>query len=79
MHSYKSTDFVEFLSKSLDFPRISWYNVITVKNERGNANEGKAANLLTEISSNLDTVLNILAKLALVSMSIKTIIEIWTK
>lgn len=39
----------------------------------------KAANLLTEISSNLDTVLNILAKLALVSMSIKTIIEIWTK
>ena len=41
MHSYKSTNSVDFLSKSLDFPRNSWYNVITVKNERGNANEGK--------------------------------------
>lgn len=39
----------------------------------------KAADLLNEVSSNLDTVLNILAKLALVSMSIKTIVEIWTR
>lgn len=39
----------------------------------------KAVELLTAIDSNLDTVLNILAKLALVSMSIKTIVEIWTR
>lgn len=39
----------------------------------------KTAEILKEIDSNLDTVLNILAKLALVSMSIKTIIEIWTR
>ena len=39
----------------------------------------KAAEILSEIDSNLDKVLNILAKLALVSMSIKTIIDIWTK
>lgn len=39
----------------------------------------KTAEVLKEIDSNLDTVLNVLAKLALVSMSIKTIIEIWTK
>ena len=41
-------------------------------------NKKKAAEILKEIDSNLDTVLNVLAKLALVSMSIKTIIEIWT-
>lgn len=39
----------------------------------------KADEILKEIDSNLDIVLNVLAKLALVSMSIKTIIEIWTK
>lgn len=39
----------------------------------------KAAEILKEIDSNLDTVLNILAKLALVSMSVRTITEIWTK
>ena len=39
----------------------------------------KAAEILKEIDSNLDTVLNVLAKLALVSMSIKTIIDIWTR
>ena len=42
-------------------------------------NKKKAAEILKEIDSNLDKVLNILAKLALVSMSIKTIIEIWTR
>jgi len=39
----------------------------------------KTAEILKEIDSNLDIVLNVLAKLALVSMSIKTIVEIWTK
>ncbi|MEE0440190.1 MAG: hypothetical protein UDB15_07290 [Ruminococcus sp.] len=39
----------------------------------------KTAEILKEIDSNLDTALNVLTKLALVSMSIKTIIEIWTK
>lgn len=39
----------------------------------------KVAEILTEIDNNLDTVLNILAKLALISMSIKTIIDIWTR
>ena len=38
----------------------------------------KTVEILKEIDSNLDTVLSILAKLALVSMSIKTIIEVWT-
>lgn len=38
----------------------------------------KTAEILKEIDSNLDTVLNILAKLTLVSMSIKTIIQVWT-
>lgn len=38
----------------------------------------KAAEVLKEIDSNLDRVLNILTKLALVAMSIKTIIEILT-
>lgn len=36
----------------------------------------KAAKILKEIDSNLDTVLTILTKLALAAMSIKTIIEI---
>lgn len=36
----------------------------------------KAAEILTEIDSNLDKVLSILAKLALVAMSVKTIVEI---
>ena len=39
----------------------------------------KSAERLKDFDRLLDTVLNILAKLALVSMSIKTIIEIWTK
>lgn len=39
----------------------------------------KTAEILSEIDRNLDKVLNILSKLALVSMSIKTIIEIWTR
>lgn len=39
----------------------------------------KAADLISEIDSNLDKVLSILAKVALASMSIKTIIEIWTR
>lgn len=36
----------------------------------------KAAEILTEIDSNLDKVLSILTKLALCSMGVKTIIEI---
>lgn len=36
----------------------------------------KPAEILKEIDRNLDTVLSILSKLALVSMSIKTIVEI---
>lgn len=36
----------------------------------------KPAEILKEIDRNLDRVLNILTKLALVAMSIKTIIEI---
>ncbi len=39
----------------------------------------KAADILKEIDSNLDRVLNILTKLALVAMSIKTIVEILTR
>ena len=42
------------------------------------AEKKKAAEVLKDLDSSLDRVLNILAKLALVSMSIKTIIEIWT-
>lgn len=38
----------------------------------------KTADLLKQIDSALDTVLSILSKLALVSMSIKTILEIWS-
>ena len=37
----------------------------------------KTADLLKEIDSWPDTILSILAKLALVSMSIRTIFEIW--
>ena len=36
----------------------------------------KAAEVLTEIDSNLDKVLSILTKLALAAMGVKTIIEI---
>ena len=36
----------------------------------------KAAEVLTEIDSNLDKVLSILTKLALATMGVKTIIEI---
>ena len=36
----------------------------------------KAAEILKEIDSNLDTVLSILTKLALIAMGIKTIAEI---
>lgn len=39
----------------------------------------KAAEVLKEIDSNLDTVLSILGKLALVAASVKTIIDIVTK
>lgn len=39
-------------------------------------NKKKAAEILKEIDSNLDTVLSILTKLALVAMSINTIAEI---
>ncbi len=39
----------------------------------------KAADILKEIDSNLDRVLNILTKLALIAMSIKTIVEILTR
>lgn len=39
----------------------------------------KTAEILKEIDSNLDRVLNILTKLALAAMSIKTIIEIIAK
>lgn len=38
----------------------------------------RTAEILEEIDSCLDTVLKILSKLALVSMSIRTIFEIWT-
>lgn len=38
----------------------------------------KTAEVLKNIDSNLDTVLSILTKLALVAMSIKTVIEILT-
>ncbi len=41
-------------------------------------NKKKAAEILSDIDSNLDKVLSILTKLALVAMSIKTIIEILT-
>ena len=36
----------------------------------------KAADILKEIDSNLDTVLSIVTKLALVAMGIKTVVEI---
>ena len=39
----------------------------------------KAAEVLKEIDSNLDTVLNILGKLALVAASVKTIIDVIVK
>lgn len=39
----------------------------------------KTAEILKEIDSNLDTVLNILGKLALVAASIKTIIDVIVK
>lgn len=39
----------------------------------------KLAETLKATDKLLDTVLNILTKLALATMSIKTIIEIWTK
>lgn len=39
----------------------------------------KTANVLKDIDSNLNTVLSILTKLALVAMSIKTVIEILTR
>ncbi len=38
----------------------------------------KAADILNDIDSGLDKVLSILTKLALVSMSIRTILEIWS-
>ena len=38
----------------------------------------KTAEILKEIDRNLDTVLSILSKLALVAMGVKTIIEILT-
>ena len=38
----------------------------------------KAAEILSEIDSDLDKVLSILTKLALVAMGIKTVIEILT-
>lgn len=38
----------------------------------------KTAEILKEIDSNLDTVLSILTKLALVAMGVKTIIQIVT-
>lgn len=37
----------------------------------------KTAEILKEIDRNLDTVLSILSKLALVAMGIKTIIEVF--
>ncbi len=40
--------------------------------------KNNAAELLKTIDSNLDTVLSILAKLALVAMGVKTIIEVIT-
>lgn len=42
-------------------------------------NKKKAVEILKEIDSNLDKVLSILTKLALVAMSVKTIIEILTR
>lgn len=39
----------------------------------------KTAEFLKEIDSNCDTIISILGKLAIVSLSIKTIIDIWTK
>lgn len=44
-----------------------------------NGKNKKPAETLKNFDKLLDTVLNILAKFALVSMSIKTIIEIWTR
>ncbi|MBP3268721.1 MAG: hypothetical protein J6M07_10460 [Ruminococcus sp.] len=38
----------------------------------------KTADILNDIDSALDKVLSILTKLALVSMSIRTILEIWS-
>ncbi len=38
----------------------------------------RVAEILKEIDNNLDTVLNILTKLALVAMSVKTIAQILT-
>lgn len=53
------------------------------KTERGERVEDrdkkKAAEVLKEIDSSLDTVLSILGKLALVAASVKTIIDIVTK
>lgn len=42
-------------------------------------NKKKPVETLRNFDKLLDTVLNILAKLALVSMSIRTIVEIWTR
>ncbi|MBR5370972.1 MAG: hypothetical protein IK130_02035 [Oscillospiraceae bacterium] len=39
-------------------------------------NKKKAAEVLTDIDSNLDKVLSILTKLALAAMGLKTIVEI---
>ena len=46
--------------------------------ERMQGKKGKAAETLEEIDGCLDKVLTILAKLALVSMGIRTILEIWS-
>ena len=65
----------------IDIITVIWYNIITVKNERGDKvkSKKKPAEILKEIDRNLDRVLSILTKLALVAMSIKTIIEIIAK
>ena len=60
--------------------------VVKYNHSKGNGGEKvedrdkkKAAEVLKEIDSNLDTVLSILGKLALVAASVKTIIDIVTK
>lgn len=65
----------------VDNSNFQCYNIITVKNERGEKvkSKKKTAEILKEIDSNLDTVLSILGKLALVGASIKTIIDVIVK
>ncbi len=67
---------------AIDIKPHMWYYIIVPKRYRTEVNrvqgKKKTADILNDIDSGLDKVLSILTKLALVSMSIRTILEIWS-